>query len=153
MSAGSLRVQGRRWHAPRRMWVAALLLVAVALILIVQFWRSPVTIRYEVVAGDGGQIPVTVSYVLPSGSTRTEEGQTPWESESLDFRRGDVLRVRAEARDVEVSQIQCRLVSGNAEDGTWVEANIESPPSLCGTAYELGQWPPDDNTSQLIRVG
>jgi hypothetical protein len=115
----------------------------------------PPFVRYEVRLRDGGSVPVSVRYVLPTGDELEVRGMTPWTSEEFDFAEAEILRVAASA-DVPSRQLdsplQCVLVGGG-DTGAWTQGHIGDPFNRCRTVYELGQWPPNDNEGYLIRVG
>jgi hypothetical protein len=108
--------------------------------------------HYEVRLRDGGSVQVSIHYLTPSGDERAVEGMTPWIGPELMFEAGSTLLVRAETPDDPSNPLQC-ILAGSRDDGEWLAATIEDPLNECRTSYELGQWPPNDNTGSLIRVG
>lgn len=106
-------------------------------------------VHYEVRLRDGGSIPVSIRYLLPSGEARVERTETPWRSREMTFRFGDLLSIEADTDEDAPSPLQCRLVS---MEGDWLESHITDPPPRCATNHELRQWPPAV-PGTLIRVG
>lgn len=142
--------RGRRW---------VLVLIAVALMLVVAgavYMLGRTTIRYQVGWTGEHEVPVTVRYTLPSGNVRMTKTETPWESDPFVFRRGDTLQVEASlGQDVDEEEwLTCRLASVEEQHGIWTSGVPINPPGApCRTEYRLGQWPPNDLTTSLIRVG
>ena len=114
-------------------------------------------IHYEVRLRDGGSVPATIEYTLPSGETVTERIRTPWASKSFVFKKGAVMSVTAKTEaEVEESSILCVLASTDEEQGAYVLSSIGDPLTRCATEHKLGRWPPDDSDpigNPLIRVG
>jgi hypothetical protein len=112
-------------------------------------------VHYEVRLRDGGSVHVTIRYLTPSGEERTVEGVTPWVGPESTFVAGSTLWVQgvaSETPDDPLNPLLC-VLSGSHEDGEWTEGLAAEPLTKCRTHYELGQWPPNDNTGSLIRVG
>jgi len=109
-------------------------------------------VHYEVRLRDGGMIPVSIRYVLPSGEERTLESTTPWTSRQFTFGVDSVLLIRAETAEEVDSPLLCNFV-GTQDEGAWTLRTIGEPLATCGVRYPLGRWPPDDLSGPLIRVG
>jgi hypothetical protein len=109
-------------------------------------------VHYQVKLRDGGAVEVSIRYTLPSGEERRAHGTTPWTSPEFTFGPDSTLSIRAETSVSVDSPLLCNLVGSKAE-GAWTLSTINEPAETCGVSYKLGQWPPDDNSGPLIRVG
>lgn len=116
---------------------------------------STAEIHYEVRLRDGGEVPVTIRYRLPSGAFHETRTTTPWESDAMTFREGTQMLIEAEAERVD-SPLLCVLASENEDDGAYALGNVDDPLTSCSTHHRMGFWPPNDDdpiNNPLIRVG
>ena len=113
------------------------------------------SLHYEVRLRDGGVVPVSIHYLTASGEERTAKGMTPWMGPEVTFGPGSTSLVQADtpANSSTTNPLLCVLAGSQQEDGEWVEGRVGSGFQRCQTSYDFGQWPPDDNTGSLIRVG
>ena len=110
-------------------------------------------VHYEVRLRDGGHVPVSVDYSLPSGESRTAAVDTPWRVGAFSFMSGSTLRVRATTREQAVSSPLLCVLVGTEGDGAWTLRTMDEPLNSCHVSYELGEWPPDNESGPLIKVG